>query len=68
VALLGAWRLLSTNRCLCGLGGDGEVGEEGLHVDAEGFVVAVDCCPVSGFAPKAGAVDAGDDGADDLVA
>lgn len=42
--------------------------EEGLHVDAEGFVVAVDAGPVGGFAAHPGASDAGEDGYDDVVA
>jgi ABC-2 type transport system ATP-binding protein len=57
--------------CLCGggrLGGDAEVVEEGLHVDAEGLVVAVDAGPGLGFAAHPGAADPGEDGRDDLVA
>jgi len=42
--------------------------EEGLHADAEGLVVAVHAGPDGGFAPEAGAADAGEDRADDLVA
>ena len=42
--------------------------EEGLHVDAQGFVVAVDAGPVGGFAAHPGAADAGQDGCDDVVA
>jgi hypothetical protein len=38
-----------------------EVVEEGLHVDAEGFVVAVDACPGGGSAPAAGAADSGEE-------
>jgi hypothetical protein len=41
--------------------------EEGLHADAEGFVVAVDAGPVCRFASAAGAADACEDGGDDLV-
>ena len=47
---------------------DAEVLEEGLHADAEGFVVAVDGGPGGGFAALAGAADAGQDRGDDLVA
>jgi hypothetical protein len=58
----------STKRCLCGCcGGDSEVGEEGLHVDPEGFVVSVGLGPVSGLAAASWAADAGQDRADDLV-
>ncbi len=55
--------------CLCGRrdGCDAEVVEEGLHADAEGFVVAVHASPDGGFASHAGAADAGQDRADDLV-
>jgi hypothetical protein len=42
--------------------------EEGLHVDAEGFVVAVDAGPVGGFAAHPGASDADEDGCDDVIA
>jgi hypothetical protein len=42
--------------------------QEVVHVDAEGLVVAVDGGPVSGFATAAGAADASEYGADDLVA
>jgi len=49
-------------------GCDAEVGEEGLHADAEGLVVAVDGGPVCGLAAQSGAADTGQDGADDLVA
>lgn len=41
---------------------DGEVAEEGLHGDAELFVVAVDAGPRGGLAAEAGAADAGEDG------
>ena len=56
--------------CLCGsgVGGDTEVVEEGLHVDAQGFVLPVDAGPVGGFGSKPGAADPGQDGADDLIA
>ena len=49
-------------------GFDGEIGEERLHVDADSFVVAVDACPVRGFASQAGAAHRGEDRGDDLVA
>jgi hypothetical protein len=42
--------------------------EEGLHVDAEGFVVAVELGPGVGFASQAWATDTGQDGCDDLLA
>jgi len=42
--------------------------EEGLHVDADLLVVAVDLCPGGWFAAGSWAVDAGEDGGDDLVA
>ena len=42
--------------------------EEGLHVDADLFVVTVDACPVRGFASHAGAAHRGEDRSDDLVA
>jgi len=42
--------------------------EEGLHGDAQGFVVAVDAGPVGGFAAHPGASDAGQDGCDHVVA
>ena len=42
--------------------------EEGLHAEAEGFIVAVDRCPGGGFAPSSRAPDAGQDGTDHLVA
>ena len=60
----------STTSCLCGsgVGGDTEVVEEGLHVDAQGFVLPVDAGPVGGFGSKPGAADPGQDGADDLIA
>ena len=48
--------------------GDAEVAEEGLHGDAEGFVVAVDGSPGGGLASDPGAADAGEDRCDDLVA
>ncbi|MGH3814476.1 MAG: hypothetical protein ACRDUV_18815 [Pseudonocardiaceae bacterium] len=38
--------------------------EEGLHVDAEGFVVAVDAGPGGGFASQPWAADTGQDGCD----
>lgn len=41
--------------------------DEGLHVDAEGFVVAVDEGPGGGFASQAWAADTGQDGCDDLL-
>jgi hypothetical protein len=69
-----AWELAflpSATCCLWGGRGDRrdpEVVEEGLHADAEGFVVAVDDGPVRGFASAAGAADAGEDRGDDLVA
>ena len=47
---------------------DGAVAEEGLYVDAQGLVVAVDGGPVGGFAAGAGAADSGGDRGDDLVA
>lgn len=64
----------STIRCLCrkrllgGGGGDAEVVEEGLHVDAELSVVAVYGGPRCGFASEAWAADTGEDGGDDLLA
>jgi len=42
--------------------------EEGVHGDAEGFVVAVDGSPAGWFASEARAANAGQDGGDDLVA
>ena len=39
-----------------------------MHIDADSFVVAVDACPVRGFASHAGAAHRGEDRADDLVA
>jgi hypothetical protein len=45
-----------------------QVLEEFVHVDAEGFVVAVDGCPSGGFATLSGAADAGEDWRDDFVA
>ena len=42
--------------------------EELVHVDAEGFVVTVDGCPIGGFATLPGAADAGEDWRDDFVA
>ena len=42
--------------------------EEGLHVDADLFVVAVDAVPGLGFSTHPWAADAGEDGRDDLVA
>jgi hypothetical protein len=42
--------------------------EQGLHVDADLFVVAVDLGPDGGFASHPGATDSGEDGADDLLA
>lgn len=42
--------------------------EELVHGDAELFVVAIDGGPTGGFASAAGAADAGQDGADDVVA
>ena len=42
--------------------------EQGLQVDAEGFVVAVDGGPGDGFAAFSWAADTGDDGRVDLVA
>jgi hypothetical protein len=39
-----------------------------LHVDANSFVVAVDACPVSGFASHLRAVHVGEDGGDALLA
>ncbi|MGH3874028.1 MAG: hypothetical protein ACRDSR_21430 [Pseudonocardiaceae bacterium] len=42
--------------------------EQGLHVDADLFVVAVDLGPGGGFVSFPGVVDAGEDGADDVVA
>jgi hypothetical protein len=60
----------STIRCRCGgcLGCDAEVVEQGLHFAAEGFVVAVDGGPVLRRAALSWGSDAGDQGADDLVA
>jgi hypothetical protein len=42
--------------CLCrgGVGSDAEVVEEGLRVDAEGFVVAVDLGPGVRLRPRRG--------------
>jgi hypothetical protein len=42
--------------------------EEGVHLDADPFVGAVDVGPDGGFAAYAGAADTGEDGADDLIA
>jgi len=42
--------------------------EEGVHVEPEGFVVAVDAGPGGGFASPSWAADTGQDGADDLLA
>jgi hypothetical protein len=38
----------------CGADGDAEVVEEGLPVDAEGFVVTVDASPAGGLRPSRG--------------
>jgi hypothetical protein len=59
----------STKCCLCGRGGggDAEISEQGVHVAAEGFVVAVDTGPGRGWASASRNPDAGEDGADDLV-
>src|SRR6266704_1637857 len=57
----------STKCCLCG-GGDAEVVEEGVHADAEGFVVAVDLVPVGGLTSHSGAAYPGQDRAEDGVA
>src|SRR6266568_4739733 len=56
----------STKCCLCG-GGDAEVVEEGVHADAEGFVVAVDLVPVGGLTSHSGAAYPGQDRADGVV-
>ena len=56
---------LSIGGCL---GRDAEVVEQGLHVAAEGFVVAVDGGPVLGWAALSGCSDPGDEGGDDFVA
>src|SRR5437764_2145012 len=60
----------STIRCRCGgcLCCDAEIGEQGLHVAAEGFVVAVDGGPVLGWAALSWCADSGGEGRDDLVA
>src|SRR4051812_49494967 len=60
----------STNRCRCGgcLRRDAEVVEQGLHVEAERFVVAVDGGPVLGWAASSWRSDPGDEGCDDVVA
>ena len=42
--------------------------EEGLHVDPQGFVVAVDLGPGFGFAALSWAADSGQDRGDDVVA
>jgi hypothetical protein len=42
--------------------------KEGLHVDAELLVVAVDAGPDDRFAPHPGAADPGEDGPDDVFA
>ena len=42
--------------------------EEGLHVDADLLVVAVDAGPGDGLASHPGAADAGEDGPDDVLA
>src|SRR6478735_1736551 len=63
-------RSRSTKCCLCRrwLGcRDAEVREEGLQVDAEGFVVAVNRGPGDRFASQTRAPDAGDDRCDDLI-
>jgi hypothetical protein len=62
-AELGACRSGSTTRCLCRRGGEGEVAEEVLHVDADGFVVAIDGGPGGRPASSPGAANAGQDGA-----
>ena len=46
---------------------EGQVVEEGLHVDAELFVAGVDAGPGLGFGPM-WAADAGEDGRNDLFA
>jgi hypothetical protein len=56
--------------CPCG-DADGvevQVLEEVVHVDAEGFVVAVDGCPSGGSAALSEAAVAGEDWRDDFVA
>src|SRR5512143_3849020 len=60
----------STKCCLCRDRGvaDAEVVEEGLHVDPEGLVVAVDGGPDRGCASEAWAADAGQDGRGDVLA
>ena len=54
----------STIRCRCGrcLGRDAEIGEQGLHVAAEGFVVAVDGGPVLGWHASSWCADPGGEG------
>ena len=42
--------------------------EEGVHVDPEGLVVAVDGGPVGGWAASPWYTDSGEDGADDFLA
>jgi len=44
------------------------LGEQGLQVDPQGFVVAIDGGPDHGFAAHSWAADTGDGGRDDLVA
>jgi hypothetical protein len=48
--------------------GDADVGDEGLHGDAELYVVAVDSGPRGRFAAVAGATDTGQDWGDDVLA
>jgi hypothetical protein len=59
--------LRSTICCLCGCV-DAEVVEEGVHADADLFVVAVDGGPGRRLAAEAWAAHAGQDGRDDVVA
>src|SRR6266511_3235366 len=51
-----------------GLCGDAQVIEEGLHPEAEGFVMLVGAGPGRGLAALFGDADTGQEGADDLVA
>ena len=47
---------------------DGEVVEEGLHGDADLFVVAVGSGPARRSGPAVGAAETGQDGSDDVIA
>ena len=51
-----------------GLGGDGEVLEQGVHAGGERFVVMVDEGEVGWFASSCWGADAGEDRGDDVLA